>query len=62
MDNEIEQELERIRNLSFDERVSEGYIIPAQNTSTRFPRPTFKLKGKKSSTELLIEERRSARF
>ena len=31
MDEDIEKELERIRNLSFDEMVAEGLIIPARN-------------------------------
>ena len=39
MDEEIEKELERIRNLSFDEMVAEGLIIPAENPDWQ---PTMK--------------------
>jgi len=62
MDEEIEKELERIRNLSFDEMVAEGLIIPARNPQRIFtlPKGNF-IKGKQLS-EILIEDRRSARY
>jgi hypothetical protein len=62
MDEEIEKELERIRNLSFDEMLAEGLIIPAEKPVTRFKMPTFKLKGKKTSTEVLMEIRAEERY
>ena len=62
MDEEAEKEFERIRNLSYDEMVAEGLIIPARNPQRIFKMPIFKLKGNKTSTELLMEDRRSARY
>jgi len=62
MDEEIEKEFERIRNLSFDEMLAEGLIIPAEKPVTRFKMPTFKLKGKKTSTEVLMEMRAEERY
>jgi hypothetical protein len=62
MDEDIEKELVRIRNLSFDEMVAEGLIIPAEKPVTFFKMPTFKIKGNMTTTEILIAERRSARF
>ena len=62
MDEEIEKELERIRNLSFDEMVAEGLIIPAENPDWQPTMKPIEIKGKKIATEILIAERRSARF
>jgi hypothetical protein len=67
MDEEIEKELERIRNLSFDEMMAEGLIIPARNPDRIFTLPKGKIKkGKikkgKPLSEILIAERRSARY
>jgi prevent-host-death family protein len=46
----------------YEEYIAAGLIIPAQNPITRFDVPTFKLKGKKTSTELLMEIRTGARY
>ena len=46
----------------YEEYIAAGLIIPAQNPITRFEMPTFKLKGKKTSTELLMEIRAEARY
>jgi hypothetical protein len=60
MDEEIESE--RRNNLSYDEMIAEGLIIPARNPQRIFKMPIFKFKGNKTSTELLMEDRRSARY
>ena len=60
MDEELESE--RKNNLSYDEMIAEGLIIPARNPQRIFKMPIFKLKGNKTSTELLMEDRRSARY
>jgi hypothetical protein len=57
-----EKESERRNNLSYDEMIAEGLIIPARNPQRIFKMPTFKLEGNKTSTELLMEDRRSARY
>jgi hypothetical protein len=57
-----EKESERRNNLSYDEMIAEGLIIPARNPQRIFKMPIFKLKGNKTSTELLMEDRRSARY
>ena len=62
MDEEIEKELERLKNLSFDEMLAEGLIIPAKKPVTRFKMPTFKLKSKKTSTDVLMEMRAEERY
>jgi hypothetical protein len=62
MDEEIEKELERIRNLSFDEMLAEGFIISARNPNRIFTLPKGKIKKGKPLSEILIAERRSARF
>jgi hypothetical protein len=62
MDEEMEKELERIRNLSFDEMVAEGLIIPARNPDRIFTLPRGKIKKGKPLSEILIAERRSARY
>ena len=46
----------------YEEYIAAGLIIPAENPITRFEMPTFKLKGKKTSTELLMEIRAEARY
>ena len=46
----------------YEEYVAAGLIIPAENPITRFEVPTYKLKGKKTSTELLMEIRAEARY
>lgn len=46
----------------YEEYIAAGLIIPAENPDWRFTAPTFKLKGKKTSTELLMEIRAEARY
>ena len=62
MDEEIEKELERIRNLSFNEMVAKKLIIPARNPDRIFTLPRGKIKKGKPLSEILIAERRSARY
>jgi hypothetical protein len=62
MDEEIEKELEQHKNLSFDGKLDLGLIIPARNPKRIFTLPIGRfIKGKQLS-EILISERRSARF
>jgi len=60
MDEEIESE--RRNNLSYDEMVAEGVIIPARNPQRIFTLPKGKIKKGKQLSEILIEDRRSARY
>jgi prevent-host-death family protein len=46
----------------YEEYIAAGLIIPAENPDWRFTAPTFKLKGKKTSTEILMEMRAEARY
>jgi prevent-host-death family protein len=46
----------------YEEYIEAGLIIPAKNPIWRFTAPTYKLKGKKTSTELLMEIRAEARY
>ena len=46
----------------YEEYIVAGLIIPAENPNWRFTAPTYKLKGKKTSTELLMEIRAEARY
>ena len=62
MDEEIEKELEQLKNLSFDEMLAEGLIIPARNPKRIFTPPKGKIKKGKQLSEILISERRSVRF
>ena len=62
MDKEAEKEFERIRNLSYDEMIAEGLIIPARNPQRIFTLPKGKIIKGKQLSEILIEDRRSARF
>ena len=62
MDEEAEKEFERIRNLSYDEMVAEGLIIPARNPQRIFTLPKGKIIKGKQLSEILIEDRRSARY
>ena len=48
--------------ISDEEYIAAGLIIQAQNPIQEFKMPTFKLKGKKTSTELLMEIRAEARY
>ena len=62
MDKDIEKELERLKNLSFDGELNLGAIIPARNPDRIFTLPKGKIKKGKQLSEILISERRSARF
>ena len=62
MDEEAEKEFERMQNLSYDEMVAEGLIIPARNPQRVFTVPKGKIKKGKQLSEILIEDRRSARY
>jgi len=57
-----EKESERRNNLSYDEMVAEGVIIPARNPQRIFTLPKGKIKKGKQLSEILIEDRRSARY
>ena len=46
----------------YEEYIEAGLIIPAKNPTTHFDMPTFKLKGKKTSTQILMEIRAEARY
>ena len=46
----------------YEEYIEAGLIIPAKNPITHFDVPTFKLKGKKTSTQILMEMRAEARY
>ena len=62
MDEKIEKEVERLKNLSFDEMLAEGLIFPARNPKCIFTLPIGSIKKGKQLSEILISERRSARF
>ena len=57
-----EKESERRNNLSYDEMVAEGLIIPARNPQRIFTLPKEKIEKGKQLSEILIEDRRSARY
>ena len=57
-----EKESERRNNLSYDEMVVEGVIIPARNPQRIFTLPKGKIEKGKQLSEILIEDRRSARY
>ena len=58
----MEKELERLKDLSFDEMLAEGLIFPARNPKRIFTLPIGRIKEGKQLSEILISERRSARF
>jgi hypothetical protein len=62
MNEKIEKELERLKNLSFDEMLAEGLIFPARNPKRIFTLPIGRIKEGKQLSEILISERRSVRF
>ena len=62
MDEEAEKEFERIRNLSFDEMVSEGFITLPQNPNWRPMKNPIKISGGKTATEVLLEMRAGERY
>jgi hypothetical protein len=57
-----EKESERRNNLSYDEMIAEGLIIPARNPQRIFTLPKGKIIKGKQLSEILIEDRRSARY
>ena len=57
-----EKESGRRNNLSYDEMVAERLIIPARNPQRIFTLPKGKIKKGKQLSEILIEDRRSARY
>ena len=46
----------------YEEYIEAGLIIPAINPDKNFKTPVFKLKGKKTSTEILMELRAEERY
>ena len=46
----------------YEEYIAAGLIIPAENPDWRFEMQTIKLKGKKTSTEVLMEMRAEERY
>jgi hypothetical protein len=58
----MDEESERRNNLSYDEMVAEGLIIPARNPQRIFTLPKGKIIKGKQLSEILIEDRRSARY
>jgi hypothetical protein len=61
MDEETEKKIEGLKNLSSIEELTEELVISEENPVTIFKMPTFKLKGNKTSTELLMEMRAEER-
>ena len=57
-----EKDFEQMNNLSHDEMVAEGLIIPARNPQRVFTLPKGEIQKDKQLTEILIEDRRSARY
>ena len=57
-----EKEFEQMNNLSHDEMVAEGLIIPARNPQRVFTLPKGEIQKGQQLTEILIEDRRSARY
>ena len=57
-----EKESEQRNNLSYDEMIAEGLIIPARNPQRIFTLPKGKIIKGKQLSEILIEDRRSARY
>ncbi len=51
-----------IKNSLYEEYIEAGLIIPAENPIKHFEMPVYKLKGKKTSTEVLMELRDEARY
>ena len=62
MDEETEKKIEGLKNLSSIEELTEELVISEENPVTIFKMPTFKLKGNKTSTELLMEMRAEERY
>ena len=57
-----EKDFEQMNNLSYDEMVAQGLIIPARNPQRVFTVPNGEISEGKQLSEILIDERRSAKF
>ena len=57
-----EKDFEQMNNLSYDEMVAQGLIIPARNPQRVFTVPNGQISEGKQLSEILIDERRSAKF
>ena len=57
-----EKDFEQMHNLSHDEMVAEGLIIPTRNPQRVFTLPKGEIQKGQQLTEILIEDRRSARY
>ena len=62
MDDESEKDLEQINNLSLEEKITHSFIIPARNPQRVFTMPIGKISEGKQLSEILIDERKSAKF
>lgn len=62
MDDEREKNLEQIKNLSLEEKITHGFIIAARNPQRVFTIPEGEISEAKQLSEILIDERRSAKF
>ena len=62
MNEEAEKEFEGVENLSSVEELAEELVVSKENPVTIFKIPTFKLKGNKTSTEILMEMRAEERY
>ena len=57
-----EKDFEQMNNLSYDEMVAQGLIIPARNPQRVFTVPNGQISEGKQLSEILIDERRSAKL
>ena len=57
-----EKDFEQMNNLSYDEMVAQGLIIPARNPQRVFTVPNGEISEGKQLSEILIDERRSAKL
>ena len=57
-----EKDFEQMNNSSYDEMVAQGLIIPARNPQRVFTVPNGEISEGKQLSEILIDERRSAKF
>ena len=62
MDDDREKDLEQINNLSLEEKITYSFIIPARNLQRVFTIPEGEISEGKQLSEILIDERRSAKF
>ena len=57
-----EKDFEQMNNSSYDEMVAQGLIFPARNPQRVFTVPNGEISEGKQLSEILIDERRSAKF